>query len=100
MATENEIRLGRRTPETLLAIAIKGMVALTVLWVVLFLLPGCDGEFERLQAEAEFNAKVARTLPKKGELVTIKQFSDGHYVIRRYDRGLKETYVLAREDGE
>ena len=100
MAPVNEIRLGRRaTDEKLGNLLVKGLIALAVLWIVL-MLPGCgDSEYERLQAEAEFNAKVAHAaLPKKGELVTIRQYADGRYVVRKYDGGLKETYMVTRDE--
>ena len=97
MAVENEIRLGQSSK---LEFLIRWGCLAAALWIVLFILPGCDdGTFARLQAEAEFNQKMARaTTPHKGELVTVKQISEGHYIVRRYNRGLKETYVVARED--
>ena len=70
------------------------------LLLLCLLLCACgDGEYERLKSEADWQAKVERaTLPKKGELVTIRQFADGRYVIRRYDGGLKRTDIIIRED--
>lgn len=100
MAIASEIRLGRKA-ETPTSLLIKGLVALTVLYVVLFLLPGCDNEFYRLQSEAEFNAKLARAAtPKDGELVTIRQLGTDRFIVRKYEGGLKETYVIAREEAE
>ena len=99
MATENEIRLGIRR-ESLVRLLIKGMIALSVLWVVLFMLPGCDGEFERLQAEAAWNAKVARAAtPKKGELVTIRELGGDRLIVRRYNGGLQSTDIISKEEG-
>lgn len=69
-----------------------------LLLILLLTLAGCDGEYQRLKAEAEFNAKVARTLPKKGELVTIRQYADGQYIVRRYEHGLKDTVIVARDE--
>lgn len=66
--------------------------------LILATLMGCDGELERLQAEAEWNAKVVRTVtPEKGELVTIRQFADGQFIVRKYQGGLKGTDILARD---
>lgn len=63
------------------------------------MLCSCDGEVERLQRQAEWQAKVTRAVtPKEGELVTIRQFADGRYVIRRYDHGLKDTTIIARDE--
>ena len=97
MATENEIRLGQFRHDRLIHLGIQILAAVAFL-VILATLSGCDGEFERLQAEADWNAKVARTLPRKGELVTIRQFSDGRYVIRKYSGGLKDTTIIARDE--
>lgn len=65
-------------------------------------LSGCSGDYERLQAEAEWNAKVARAcLPRSTEtLVNVRHMGDG-YVFRRYAPfGSKQPYlstdVLAR----
>ena len=62
-----EIKLGRK-PETLVGLLVKGLIALSVLWIVLFMLPGCDGELDRLQAQAEFRERFTNAaLPKVGE---------------------------------
>ena len=90
----------RTAPQVSFARILEVLGAITFA-VILMSLYGCDGEFERLQAQAEFNQKMARaTTPHKGELITVKQISEGHYIVRRYNRGLKETYVVAREEAE
>ena len=71
-----------------------GIIATLVLF-----LTACDGEYERLRAEADWQAKMARAAtPSKGELVTIRQFADGRFVIRRYQGGLQRTDILARDE--
>lgn len=71
---------------------------LAALIVAALLLTGCDGEYERLQAEAEWHAKVARAaLPRDGELVTIKRLSEKSYAVRHYKGGLRHTDILVME---
>lgn len=65
---------------------------------ILFTL-GCDGEVERLAREAEWQAKMTRAAtPKKGELVTIRELAKDRYVVRRYNGGLQETNIIARDE--
>ena len=92
----NEIRIGRK--ETLERLLVKGLIALAVLWIVL-MLPGCDSEYERLRAEADWQAKMSRAAtPEKGELVTIRQLGDNTYAVRRYKGGLQRTDIISKED--
>lgn len=75
------------------------VLGLITFGVILFVLAGCDSEYARLQAEADWNAKVAHAaVPEKGELVTIRQFADGRYIVRRYQGGLKRTDIIAKDD--
>lgn len=80
------------------------LLCLVALIVTVLIVTGCDGEYERLQSEADWNAKVARAcLPSKTEtLVNIRHLGDG-YIVRRYSPyGSKQPYlstdVLARSE--
>jgi hypothetical protein len=96
MATENEIRLGQHY--RLIDRGIQVLAAITFL-AILVSLSACDGEYERLKAEADWQAKVARAaVPKKGELVTIRELGKDRYVIRKYNGGLKDTVIIARDE--
>ena len=77
--------------------AIQLLGAITFGLILAILISGCSDEYERAVRQAEFNAKVARTtLPREGELVTIRQLGEG-YIVRRYRGGLIATNVL-KED--
>ena len=99
MAVENEIKLGQLQQQTKLEFLLRWACLAAALWICLFILPGCDGEVERLQAQAEWQAKMTRAAtPKKGELVTIRELAKDRYVVRRYNGGLQETNIIARDE--
>lgn len=99
MLTASEIHLGRESRrETLEGLLLKGLIALAVL-VIVSGLPACSDDFDRLQAQAEWQARVERAAtPKEGELVTIREIARGKYIVRRYHGGLLSTDIIARED--
>lgn len=67
--------------------------------LILISLAACDGDFERRQAESDWNAKMSRAAtPEKGQLVTIRQYADGRFVVRRYEHGLISTDLISRDD--
>lgn len=68
-----------------------------LLLLMLPILCACDGEFERLQREAEFNARLARAaMPRKGEVKTCKWRYDDKLVC--YRPGGKQIVVADRSD--
>lgn len=100
MRPYNEIRFRRTDWHLLIGEALIGISLVFALGGVLLLL-GCDnGEFERQQRIAEFNAKVSRAcIPDRDGFVTVK-WEDGDVVVRRYLRDQKLTMtktVLERE---
>lgn len=104
MAVENEIRLGQLRQQTKLEFLIRWACLAVAIFFCSFYLPGCSDDYERLRAEADWNAKVARAcLPSKTEtLVNIRHMGDG-YIVRRYaPYGSKQPYlstdVIARSE--
>lgn len=70
-----------------------------VLVAAVICLNSCSDDFDRLQAQAEWQAKWERAAtPREGELVTIREIAQNKYIVRRYHGGLISTDVLARED--
>lgn len=94
----------RTAPQISFALILEVLGAITFA-VILLTLYGCgDGEYERKQSEAEWNAKVARAcLPRSTEtLVNVRHMGDG-YIFRRYAPfGSKQPYlstdVIARNE--
>lgn len=95
----DEIRLGRGQ-ESLKRLLVRGLLILAVLWIVLFLLPGCDdGEFERQQRIAEFSQRfVNACMPELKELKIIR-WENGQLIC--YPLGTKrQPVVVTNKDYE
>lgn len=90
----NEIRLGRK--ETLERLLVKGLIALAVLWIVLFMLPGCgDGTYEQQQLIAERNARFFNSCLPEVKQPMVVEWKKGQLIC--YPKGVRRQPTVVAD---